>query len=598
MIRKTGFLWGIFLLAAFAAQGQKVKYKDLFLLLSAKEYDKAEPFLKKYLKDNDDNPNAYLFMGIIYHEKSGRNDVLKQTSLLTANIDSALIFYDKAFKTITEKEIRRNDEYYEMYKRRDLRTGDFGIKISDVTFDIEKRIQGLKERKDRIRLLKEQFVQAESSYQLANVRFKKIQSSYPGLKEFYLQSSEKTSLDLKQIISSFDSCTTAFSNYKTTSQLLGKTGYTQVLELRDIQDFKKDGNNLADFTKDDLKLWDYKKWAQTASDVLEKDISPIRDLLASTDLEINKLQAKVKKDSVSVKGEAATILQRPLLKQLTKYDEQPLPLEVFEMKVAELDYASDLILSRSVKDSANVNLHLVTINQELKSLRKLDSLAGLLSKKEIDKDAENYKHFISSAYGTLDVLKNQVQETKAFASRELIRKEREWEIRIQSLKWIVVAKDSIPLFTDATLGTSKFKPQVIVPEDYTLGIKYADSVATGYFYSITPSRIPDIKVNFPLGSGFKKRNLPLIKALATRDEKKQVYFGLIYSEAKVKEKFTVIIAKIYRTDGLAWSRTFQFDHIPTGMTYVADAAELSVKVTSASGDHSIIVIDKTGKQLQ
>src|SRR5258705_4568183 len=111
------YLWPCHILLA-----QKVKYKDLIVLLTSKQYEKAEPFLKRYLKENDDNPNAYLYMGIVFQEKSAKDDPLLQTATLGANIDSAVINFDKAYKTITEKELRRNDEYYETYMRRDLRS--------------------------------------------------------------------------------------------------------------------------------------------------------------------------------------------------------------------------------------------------------------------------------------------------------------------------------------------------------------------------------------------------------------------------------------------------------------------------------------------
>src|ERR1700712_3285472 len=124
MIRKIGFLSLLFLLLIGSVSAQKVKYKDLFLLLNAKEYQKAEPFLKKYLKDNTDNPNAYLFMGIVYQEKSAKMDPLKQSEQLNLTIDSAITNYTIALKTITEKEVKRNDEYYENYRRRDLRTAE------------------------------------------------------------------------------------------------------------------------------------------------------------------------------------------------------------------------------------------------------------------------------------------------------------------------------------------------------------------------------------------------------------------------------------------------------------------------------------------
>src|SRR5215831_2038420 len=107
---KVGFsriAW-ILLLISTAVSAQKVKYKDIFALLSTKQYEQAEPFLKKYLKDNDDNTNAFLFMGTIYQEKSLKNDVLKQTNFALKNMDSALFFYDKAYKMLDEKEVRKN----------------------------------------------------------------------------------------------------------------------------------------------------------------------------------------------------------------------------------------------------------------------------------------------------------------------------------------------------------------------------------------------------------------------------------------------------------------------------------------------------------
>ena len=584
---------------ALTAFGQKVKYKDLFLLLNNKQYSDAEPFLRKFLKDNPDHPNALLYMGIIFQEKAIKDDVLKQTEMLQHHIDSAVIFYEKAYKEIDEKEVKRNDEYYESYKRRDLRTGDFAIKLSDVQFDLEKKIQGLKERKTRAGLLKGYLTAAEALYGKANGQFKDLQNNYTGTKELLLRSDEGMVKSLNRLVEVFDSCLIAFKNYKSTSQLLGKTGYNQIINLQSIKDFKSDGSSPCDFTQDDLKLWDYKSWAQSSIQTIEKEINPMRESLIAYDIEINKVREKLRKDSVDMRQELTQLTEKSPAANLKKIDPEPLPAMFFEMKITELLYVSQLIANKPLKDSVNVSLQLERVDQELGLIYKLDSVSGLLLKRDLDKEGENYKHFVVSAYGTLDVLKSLIKTTNDFANRERLRKQKEWEDKSQSLKWIINASDSIPLFSDETTVNNKYKLLVMIPDDHTLGLRYADSLATGYFFTITPSRIPDVKATFPVDKvNFTKRNLPIIRGLTTKDEKGLVYFGVIYSEAKIKEKFSVVIAKVYRSDGLAWSHTYLFDMLPASLKFDPSTSELSMKTVNPAGDSKVVVLDKNGKVLQ
>lgn len=580
------------------AWGQKVKYKDLFVLLNAKQFDQAEPFLKKYLKENDDNPNAFLFMAMIYQEKSVKGDVLKETEAVRSAGDSALMFYDKAKQGITEKELKKNDEYYEMYSRRDLRTGEFGIKLSDILLDIDKRTQALKERGTRVGQLKSQFLQIENLYNKASRTFLQLQDAYPGTKEMLLRSDEKTEASLHRLGQQFDSCLLYYNAYKTTLALLGKTSYNQMMVPRDIADLKTNVGGAIDFYADELKVFDFKKWAEATAAVIQNDVSPLRKELLAFDIEINKLVERVKRDSVSVRGDLVGIETKIRNNPVAKYDPAPMPLEVFKMKVAELRYASLRVEGKHLRDSSDLGLKMKALQNEFKVVGQVDSIAGKLMERNIEEEALNYQHFVTNAYGTTLVLKSLIRATYDYAIVEKRKREAEYQRARAALEWLIVDKDSIPLVATAAQRFS-YKPLAVTEEKFTAGLKYgADSVATGYFFTITPSRVPDVKVSFPVDPlAFIKRNLPVSKALVKSDDKGQLFYALVYSETKVEEKFPVTVAKIYRTDGLAWSNNFKLDYLPSEILLNADTGDLSIKIVSSTGESKIIIVDKTGKLL-
>jgi hypothetical protein len=584
----------IFLVTISQTFGQKVKYKDIFGLLGTKQYEAAEPFLKKYLVENQDNPNAFLFMGIIYQEKSAKDDLLKQTPRVIASMDSAIYFYNKAHQAITEKEIKRNDEYYQMYNRRDLRTGEFGVKLSDVQFDLEKRMEALRERIDKVKMVRHYFALSDSLYKKCHKLYTAVQSAYPGQRELYLRGDQPLTAMLKALSIRFDSCTKAFEHYKASLATLGKTSYSQIMALNEITDLNKEGASLANFYQDNLQVWDYGRFADKAVEVIEKEIVPMRAHLLSYDAEINKLNDKLAKDTVSVRSDLTALIDKLLLEQLKKFDSDPLPMEVFSLKTADLEYRSVRIEHRKQADTTNVHLQLERTQKEVRLVSRLDSIATKLAAEDIDRKSEDYTDFVTKIYKTPAELKAYVKDRKDFADREQRRANAMLVRRQESQRWVLNGADSIPLYVG--VKRSKFKPVTVVEEKYTAGLVYKDSLnAEGYFYTITPARVPDVKVTFPVDKpSFKLARLPQIKTVTYSDTGGQLYFVLVYSERATKDnKYPATLAKIYRSDGLAWSHTYTLPFIPKELIFKQENGEVQLKA-----DAQLSAIDKNGKLLK
>jgi hypothetical protein len=273
-----------------------------------------------------------------------------------------------------------------------------------------------------------------------------------------------------------------------------------------------------------------------------------------------------------------------------------MPMDVFGMKIAELEYLSELINNKPFRDSLNIKLKLGLIEKELKEIKKLDSVSAKLANRNLETDAIDYNHFVTSAYGTSTVLKSLVRTTKDFAERERERKEKEFERWSGALRWMVTETDSIPLFKEVPDG-SKFKPLVLVEDKFTAGFQFADTVAMGYFSTINPARKGGVSVSFPINNKvFTRNRLPVTKALSASDENGQVFYLMFYSEEKVDEKFPATVAKIYRTDGLAWSYNFSCDLLPVEVSFQVESGEVAVKTSNPAGESKMVFIDKNGKR--
>lgn len=186
-------------------------------------------------------------MAIVYQDKAQRNDILKQPDVLTDNIDSAIFFFEKVAPLITERELKRNDENYQMYLRRDVRTAEFAIKLSDVTLDIETRLKNIRERKEKIKSLNEHFRAMERQYKSTQQIYSKIQNQFANDKEFYLRMDEPVTQEIKRLGLTYDSSQASFKNFRGVLETMGKVPYNQIITLNEIKDFKKDGNTEVDF---------------------------------------------------------------------------------------------------------------------------------------------------------------------------------------------------------------------------------------------------------------------------------------------------------------------------------------------------------------
>ena len=471
-----------------------------------------------------------------------------------------------------------------------MRTGKFGITLSDVQLDIEKRSKNLKDRQQRVHQLHEMFAHNEKAYGICEALFKTISDRYENTLELYLRSDATLKSDLRRLSRQYDSLLISFNDYTSHLSSIGKTGHNQQLDVQEIEDFKRDGFAKVDFIQDEIKVWDYKRWALVNLDLIENEIDPSMGSLVKIDAELNDLREKLRKDSVDVMEDAKSLLDKARKLSLSKYDSNPMPVDIFSLKIQELNYGSYLARTRDLRDSADLRLVQSLLKEDVKLLSRVDSVVEIINRRKWDYDIQNYRTFVTNGYGSPDVLKSFIKTTADFAVAEkAMKKARLQSIEI-ALNWIIDKQDSIPVTADVKSG--KYFSFSIMPEKYTYGIILEDTLKS-YFYTITPSRRVRIKAVLPLDTIFKKENVPAFKHIGLSPPQSEMHFIIVYSDQKITEKIPSFLYSV-GPEGLVWSTFLMLNGIPEEATFNEGSKSLYLKITNETGS-KIVLIDKEGK---
>lgn len=577
---------------------QKVKYKDLFILLNAKRYEEAEPFLKKFIEEDDKvkDPNALMQMGHIYKEKSVNADVLTNSNIVSANADSAMMFYKKALVHIDDKEIRKNDEYYQDYIRRDIRTGKVEISLSDIHFQLNKWVESLESRKNLASSLKMNYDRFSRLYGDAASRYKQIKEKYPNQKLLLLRGDDDLIKDLAYIKEKYDSSRQIYFTYRgILDESKADFGYNQVWEEEYLEDYASSSPDV-DFLQNDIEAYNLSQWAENVSETLDKDIQPLKKHILEYDEALDELYGKLAEDSASVKSEITSLTQKLLTRQLEKYDPNPLPVQLFRLKLAELNYRSS-VMEIENPDSLNVFERISMVENLSNALGTIDSIIVILNGMNIEEESKNYQKFVMEKYGSHQKVSGLVSNKKDFVKNERARLTQMLDQLNTRLTYTVYAQDTIPLF-DSLSTKLPFKPLYTEPEKYSYGFTVTDTtISGGYFVDVNPGRVSQMKAEIILNNEvFSLEDLPQVSSLSVTDDDEEIFYVIIMKDEEIDSlgyQTDLLVSKIYKQTGLSWTRHFEWQGArPNEAFYQPDTGNL---VLSYADRPEKIIVTKEGE---
>ncbi|UXX77614.1 hypothetical protein N7E81_09560 [Reichenbachiella carrageenanivorans] len=497
---------------------KKYKYdKDIFPLIEAKNYDQAIPMLWEYLSDpkNAEEPNANLQIGLYYEGLVNDYHIVSDSTAILGATDTAVVYLTKAKAYITEKELKKNDEFYQAFYRRDLRTGDFGIKISDVQLDIEKKLQSLRNINKYAKSIYADLysVNAANAYSLA--AYKAFAANYPDIKNLYMMATQETEDSLVVILDKNTEIKEKFEKVRDAVSRIGKKGYSPELEFKKIEAYGEDGMTSVDFFANDVVAWNYGDWAYEVEDVIRKDVSTLKNKIITINEELKTQGEKINSGSGILDAPIVTSLDADLISAINDYDSNSLGLDLLSILINKnkFDYLTSEVLNERLADSEDVDYQLAVSDSLMQLINLMDASVATLVEPGITVGAKKYPKLVNDSYGgEMGLIKYRkgLETQLASARSKWLAYNEQYRLRA---RWGVSADGADSLYLiprmDSTFvphDFSKFYSIVSMKDDssntYVVGLEFQGASDQGFVAKVNNARNIVWKKNFAL-TGFE-----------------------------------------------------------------------------------------------
>lgn len=378
------------------------KYEEVLPSILALPASGALAQLKIYLAAEPDNPSIYLQMALIYEKRYRNSDVIKDFPYKYGNAKEALAAYTRTEQFITDKAVRKNEEYYFNFGKYDEK-GKLSVAYDTIQNKMASSKVELQQFIDNTPLLYEKFTKSYSSYDRAHKLFTEILGDYPTFKDLYLLFDDDVDKKFETIKQEYLSSLGYWKEYKAALANYD-IGYNQMQRIVPIRTYRLDGmESKINFLVNDIQIWDYATWVDTTRTIINTEIESLRTSLAAENLRLNKSIEQAEHDFIREAFEPLKV-SKEVLFNLRKYDLNSVIEPIFLFKEKKHDLVYQQLMSKNLDTATTVDVErkLYLYGQMVNRIREADSVLNDVQRRNTKSSLDKYNSFISSYYKGMD----------------------------------------------------------------------------------------------------------------------------------------------------------------------------------------------------
>ena len=487
----------LLLLSAKPLLSQKLKYKDIQEQLLTSDSLTIYPLLKTFIKQDTAHAHAHFTIARIFSGMARKSDPLREFNNSVKLSDSALFYFIKSKRLITEKEIRKNMEMYDFLLTAEEKKSkdDEIILMNKIRRNLDSNIDFFKNHLVNIKLIFNCFSKASENYSFANTHYVKINTDFNSLKELYLMSDDSLKTEIKKIGYSYDSSLTYLNLLRKILLAYPLKNYHPEYEIRKIETFRLDGLSGSEFLSDKILLWDYSGWTNSVVKTIESDIKSLREKI-----KVSEEKLSITTSLLSEGGRIDTVslykVDQGLIVLLNKYDFNSFLLHLLSYKEQKnylLKFNNQAFNSTDTCSQRVFSGKTNFFSESIDLIHGCDTILNLCSNFDLTRELKKYSTYFRK-YNSQEGMKKYLEKETEFIRKEKGETEKKYLVFMvnqlnkfsDTTRYFTYSKSEVPLYTSGKSNKSPIKAKFIKEDKegniYTAGTINNPALKTSYVY--------------------------------------------------------------------------------------------------------------------
>lgn len=336
----------------FSAYGQS--FKSVYESLQVNDRFSNMMNLQHYQSTNPNHAVVYFLLADIHEQYMRETNPISMFDFLETNYYQTNTYLGLVKLKLDDKQARQDRDYFGNIS---IVSEQRKVGLEDIVNEVDIRSKAAQEYFNNAKTIHDSYVLFAQSYNACLFRYRELLAAYPNYKTLYMITSRALRSDIVKLKSDFDTALQQFATYQKACAGLPHLLKVNTYSLKPITTYRLEGLVESDFMLPVVELWDFGAWASDFLQVLDTDITFIRNGLHTEHLALSQQIEKFKNQNLYFEKPSFYKPEDKFQNLIAKYDREALVNNYIDYQNSKIQFLRNTrLLINDVSDTSNFYL--------------------------------------------------------------------------------------------------------------------------------------------------------------------------------------------------------------------------------------------------